>query len=331
MTLPVLRIDELRVDAGGAAAVDGVSLQVAAGECLGLVGESGSGKSLTLRATIGLLPRGTARTGGELNFAASPDAAPTRYRPEQVRGRGISMVFQEPMSSLNPTRRVGDSVADVVLVAAAGRLRRRDARLRAIELFEEVGIPEPGRRARAYPHQLSGGLRQRVAIAAALAGDPRLLLCDEPTTALDVTVQDQVLQLLDRLRRERGLAVLFVTHDLGVVARLAQRVAVMYAGRVVEDGTTAQVLHDPRHPYTVALRDAVPDAFGTGALPVGIAGSQPLPSERGTGCRFAPRCPQVIAACHETDPVLATVDGGRAVACIRVAAATAQPCGSVER
>ncbi len=326
----VLQVSDLRVSVGGALAVDGVSLEVGAGECLGLVGESGSGKSLTLRAAIGLLPRGVARTGGELRFAPTADAAPVAYRPEDVRGHGVSMVFQEPMTALNPTRRVGESVGEVVRVAARARLRRQQARLRAVELLEEVGVPEPGRRARAYPHELSGGLRQRVAIAAALAGDPRLLLCDEPTTALDVTVQDQVLGLLDRLRRERGLAVLFVTHDLGVVARLSQRVAVMYAGRVVEHGTTARVLHDPRHPYTIALRDAVPDAFGTGALPHGIPGSQPVPSERGAGCRFAPRCPQAGTPCLETDPALLPVDG-RAVACVRVTAVAPHEAGSVRR
>jgi oligopeptide/dipeptide ABC transporter ATP-binding protein len=327
---PVLSITDLHVTAGDAAVVDGVSLEVASGECLGLVGESGSGKSLTLRAAIGLLPRGVTRAGGELRFAAADGGPPQPYRPEQARGHGISMVFQEPMTALNPTRRAGDIVADVVLVGAHGA-RRREARLRAVELLEEVGIPEPARRARAYPHELSGGLRQRVAIAAALAGDPRVLLCDEPTTALDVTVQDQVLQLLDRLRRERGLALVFVTHDLGVVARLAQRVAVMYAGRLVEGGTTAQVLQDPQHPYTAALRAAVPDAFGTGALPHGIPGSQPVPAERGPGCRFAPRCPQVGPECELAVPPLVAVGDGRTVACVRVEAREPRPAGSIAR
>ena len=327
----VLAVRDLRVDAAGAPAVDGVSLDVAAGECLGLVGESGSGKSLTLRAVIGLLPRNVRRSGGELRFASTPGAEPVAYRPEQVRGRGVAMVFQEPMTALNPTRRAGDSVADVLVVGSGGRLRRKDARTRAVELLEEVGISGPARRPQAFPHQLSGGQRQRVAIAAALAGNPRLLLCDEPTTALDVTVQAQVLGLLDRLRRERGLAMLFVTHDLGVVSRLAGRVAVMYAGRVVEQGTTAAVLHDPRHPYTVALRDAVPDAFGDGRLPHGIPGSQPAPAARGTGCRFAPRCALADERCRLTEPALVTMDPTRSVACIRVSEGSETPAAGVVR
>jgi len=242
--------------------VHGVDLSVSAGECLGIVGESGSGKSLTMRSLLDLLPRGAYVTGGERRFATGA-AEPATYRPVDQRGHGIAMVFQEPMTALNPTRRVGDLIADSVLVNASQRMSRRAARTSAVGLMQEMGIPDAERRARAYSHELSGGLRQRVMIAMALAGQPRLLICDEPTTALDVTVQDQILGLLDRLRRERGLAMLFVTHDLGVIAQISQRVAVMHDGRIVEQGNTREVLADPQHDYTATLRDAASAIEGT--------------------------------------------------------------------
>jgi ABC-type glutathione transport system ATPase component len=241
--------------------VHDVDFDVAAGECLGVVGESGSGKSLSMRAVIGLLPTGARVTAGELRLAQD-GAEPTAYRPEQVRGSGIAMVFQEPMTALNPTRRAGDLVADAVIASGTGRVRRAAARKAAVDLLAEVGVPDPARRARAYPHELSGGLRQRVMIAMALAGRPRLLICDEPTTALDVTVQDQILGLIDRLRRERDLGVLFVTHDLAVIAQVSQRLVVMQDGRIVERGDTAAVLASPSHPYTRSLREAVATVDG---------------------------------------------------------------------
>jgi ABC-type dipeptide/oligopeptide/nickel transport system ATPase component len=254
MTGPLLELTGVGIDVGAGRArrrvVEGVDLTVAPGECVGIVGESGSGKSLTLRSVIGLLPRGVRQSVGELRFDGAP------YRPEDLRGHGIAMVFQEPMTALNPTRRAGDLIADGVISGRRGRVPRRRAREIAVDLMREVGIPDPARRARAFPHELSGGLRQRVMIAMALAGDPRLLLCDEPTTALDVTVQDQILGVLDRLREERGLALLFVTHDLGVIAQVSQRVAVMYDGRLVEQGRTAEVLARPQHDYTASLRAA---------------------------------------------------------------------------
>ncbi len=251
----LLEIEGLCVDVGAGRearrVVHDVSLQVAPGECLGIVGESGSGKSLTMRSAIGLLPRGARVTAGTLRLDGAP------YRPEEVRGHGIAMVFQEPMTALNPTRRVGDLVADGVIASRKERISRRTAREVAVGLLGEAGIPDPARRARAFPHELSGGLRQRVMIALALSGDPRLLICDEPTTALDVTVQDQILGLLDRLRVERGLALLFVTHDLGVIAQISQRIVVMREGAIVERGRTEEVLREPRHDYTAALRSAV--------------------------------------------------------------------------
>ncbi|HEY0903072.1 MAG TPA: ABC transporter ATP-binding protein [Marmoricola sp.] len=254
MSAPLLQVRGLCVDVGSGPGrrrvVDGVDLMVDAGECLGVVGESGSGKSLTMRSIIGLLPRGARASGGDLLVDGAT------YRPADQRGHGIAMVFQEPMTALNPTRRAGDIIADGVLSARTERISRREARQVAVGLMREVGIPDPQRRARAFPHELSGGLRQRVMIALALAGDPRLLICDEPTTALDVTVQDQILGLLDRLREERQLAVLFVTHDLGVIAQISQRIAVMHDGRVVEQGATAEVLARPQHDYTASLRAA---------------------------------------------------------------------------
>jgi ABC-type dipeptide/oligopeptide/nickel transport system ATPase component len=246
----LLEVEGLCADIGGRRVVDGVGLSVAPGECVGIVGESGSGKSLTLRSVIGLLPRGARQSAGELRFDGAA------YRPEELRGHGIAMVFQEPMTALNPTRRAVDLIADGVLAGRRERVSRWQAREIAVGLMGEVGIPEPAVRARAFPHELSGGLRQRVMIAMALSGSPRLLLCDEPTTALDVTVQDQILGLLDRLREERGLGLLFVTHDLAVIAQVSQRVAVMYDGRLVEQGRTADVLARPEHEHTAALRAA---------------------------------------------------------------------------
>ena len=231
-TEPVIEIANLSIATGhgGVTLVDDVSLHVDAGECLGIVGESGSGKSLTLRSVLGLLPPTLHRTHGSLRFQGDKEGLKP-VEPHDLRGHGVSMIFQEPMSSLNPTMRIGD------LVAAGPRARgmsRRAAAEQALRLLAEVGVPHPEQRARAWPHQLSGGLRQRVMIAMALSVEPRLLLCDEPTTALDTTVQDQILTLVERLRIERGLALIFVSHDLSVISRIADRTAVMYAGRIIE-------------------------------------------------------------------------------------------------
>jgi ABC-type dipeptide/oligopeptide/nickel transport system ATPase component len=273
----VLEVDGMCVDVIGTGrprrVVENVSLHVYAGECLGIVGQSGSGKSLSMRAVIGLLPRGASLAGGALRFACRPGSAPAPYRSADVRGSGMAMVFQEPMTALNPTRRVGDLIADGVICASTGRTSRREARRAAVALMREAGIPDAERRARAFPHEFSGGLRQRAMIAMALSGNPRLLICDEPTTALDVTVQDQILGLLDRLREDRDLAILFVSHDLPVVAQMAQRVAVMRDGRIVEQGTTEQLLTAPRHDYTrrllAAAGAAVPERPDSRTVRVG--------------------------------------------------------------
>jgi oligopeptide/dipeptide ABC transporter ATP-binding protein len=314
MSRTVLNVEDLRVglELGGTALqpVDGVSFHVAAGESLGIVGESGSGKSLTLRAVLGLLPPG-GTADGSIRFAF--DRGEISGDVEHVRGRGVAMVFQEPMTALNPTMRVGELIAEAVRVRT--RLPRRAARARVVELMASVGIPEPERRARMWPHELSGGLRQRVMIAAALATEPELLLCDEPTTALDVTIQAQILELLRRLREERGLAMVFVSHDLAVVSEVCDRVAVMYAGRIVETGPVEEVLRAPMHPYTAALLASAPSFHDDGEALATIPGSPPDPRRFPPGCRFAERCAFAREDCRSAPYTLAG-DARRATACI---------------
>ena len=292
------------------APVDGVTVSVSRGEALGIVGESGSGKSLTLKAILGLLPEGST-VEGFIRYSLSPESLED-VSPAQMRGRGVSMIFQEPMTALNPTMRVGDLVAEG---ARQTGLSRRDARRRAVELLHLVGIPNATERARMWPHQLSGGLRQRVMIASALSTVPALLLCDEPTTALDVTVQDQILGLLAQLRRDLDMAMVFVTHDLAVIAEVCDRIAVMYAGRIVEIGRTEDVLAAPRHPYTAALISSAPSFHDADRRLEGIGGQPPDPRAFPGGCRFAPRCPLAQDDCrnapHELRPAT-----GHATACI---------------
>jgi oligopeptide/dipeptide ABC transporter ATP-binding protein len=252
---------------------------------------------------------------GALRFGG--DGQMLAYRPEDVRGHGIAMVFQEPMTALNPSKRVGDLVAEGPRLHQG--LSRAAARRHAIELLAEVGVPDPERRARAWPWQLSGGLRQRVMIAMALSCEPSVLLCDEPTTALDVSVQDQILRLLDRLRRDRGLALVFVTHDLPVIGQIAQRVAVMYAGRIVESGTTAQVLGRPRHPYTAALLRSAPVVDRPTSRLATIAGAPPEPGRAPEGCRFRPRCAHAAAGCGNEQVLVDLEDDGHLAACERAA------------
>ncbi|MGH8960400.1 MAG: ABC transporter ATP-binding protein [Jatrophihabitantaceae bacterium] len=312
----VLELEDLTVGVGRAMTpvlVDGVSLHVNAGECFGLVGESGSGKSLTLRSILGLLPGSLHQKAGGLRFAG-PDGELAERDPQTLRGHGVSMIFQEPMSSLNPTMRVGD------LVAAGARvtgLSRSAAASRALELLAQAGIPEPKRRYRSHPHELSGGLRQQVMIAMALSVEPRLLLCDEPTTALDVTIQDQILSLLERLRGELGLALIFVSHDLAVVSRIADRVAVMYAGQIVEQGATDEVVSAPRHAYTRGLVSSMPRASVRLPRLATIPGSPPTAGRLPAGCRFAPRCEFAVDACRAGNPPLVELEPGRFTSCIR--------------
>lgn len=312
----LLSVEGLRIrfetPVGTLTPVDGVSFSVGRGEVLGIAGESGSGKSLTLRSILGLLPP-NANVEGDLRFSRE-GGPPVPFAPEAVRGHGAAMIFQEPMTALNPTMRVGD------LVSEAPRMRERwprgEARRRAVELLRSVGIPDPERRLHAWPHQLSGGLRQRVMIATALSAAPRLLLCDEPTTALDVTIQDQILGLLLRLREERGMSIVFVTHDLAVIGEVCDRLAIMYAGQIIETGSTDEVLAAPRHPYTAALLRSLPSVAQDGSRRLeGIGGVPPDPRAFPEGCRFAPRCRFARSDCTRAMYRLVAA-GGRATACI---------------
>lgn len=292
--------------------VDEVTFEVGYGEIVGIAGESGSGKTLTLKALAGLTPR-HATSSGELRLDLDGHGL-KEYDPAHVRGRGMSFVFQEPVTALNPTMRVGDLIAEGPRVHHG--LSRRAARLRAVQLMTDVGVPDPRRRAEMWPHQLSGGLRQRVMIAVALSTNPQLLLCDEPTTALDVSVQDQILGLLNDLRARTGIAIVFVTHDLAVLGELCDRLLVMYAGRLVEDGPVEQLFHAPHHPYTNALITSVPSldrAIGTLAS---IPGQPPDPGRFPDGCRFAPRCGDAQPDCTSAEHVLRTLTPGRRTACV---------------
>lgn len=316
MSSRLLDVVDLRVTlhrAGTAVTpIDGVSFSLDRGEILGIVGESGSGKTLTLRAIIGLLPTGGV-SDGELRFSLN-DGHPVPYAPSDVRGRGISIVFQEPMTALNPTMRVGDLIAEGARTHEG--LSRSEARARTVELMRLVGIPDPERRARMWPHELSGGLRQRVMIAAALSTQPRLLLCDEPTTALDVSIQDQILGLLLNLRRTLDMAIVFVSHDLAVIGELCDRIVVMYAGQIVETGPIDEVMSNPQHPYTAALLAAIPSFHDAADQLAGIGGRPPDPRVFPAGCRFADRCAYARDDCRQAPYRLAPSSGTRATACI---------------
>ncbi|MBV9783050.1 MAG: ABC transporter ATP-binding protein [Acidisphaera sp.] len=307
-----------------ARAVDGVSFSLRAGETLALVGESGSGKSVTALSIMRLLPMPPAQiVGRRIVFAdrgTEQDLLTlTERQMRRIRGRRIAMVFQEPMSSLNPLLTIGEQIAEGLRLHLG--LSRAAAAERACELLARVNIPDPVRRSGEYPHRLSGGMRQRVMIAAALGCNPALLIADEPTTALDVTIQGQILELLRSLQQELCMAMLFVTHDLGVVSEVADRVAVMYAGRIVETGSRAEILSAPRHPYTKALLGSVPRRRSARRDPAArlpaIPGQVPSAAQLPPGCTFAPRCGLAIPACTAARPALQPIAGAHAVRCIR--------------
>jgi len=315
---PVLEVRDLRVRIssrrGIVRAVDGVSLEVASGEALGLVGESGSGKSMTLRAIIGVLPAEGRVSGGQI-LLDGVDLVPLRQSDlNRIRGPKIAMIFQEPMSALNPVMRVGHQIAEGPRVHLG--YSKAKAAERALELMQRVGIPDPERRFRAYPHEFSGGMRQRVMIAIALSCEPEIILCDEPTTALDVTIQDQILRLLSRLCRESGVSLIFVTHDLPVVGEICDQVAVMYGGQLVERGAVRDVLLDPRHPYTLGLVRSAPDVEDVRESLVPIPGAPPSLVTPPPGCRFHPRCGFAEEDCKVTDTPLRVLPGGRSTACL---------------
>jgi oligopeptide/dipeptide ABC transporter ATP-binding protein len=320
MTGAALSVDDLGISverpSGRFRAVDGVSFEVAPGAALGVVGESGSGKSLTLRGLMALVPPGVKIETGAVLLGGEELPLSGRAARRSRRGR-MAMVFQDPLSALDPVHSVGAQVAEVPQRVLG--LSRRRAWERALELLRLVGIPDPARRARAYPHQLSGGMRQRVVIAIALASEPAVLLCDEPTTALDVTVQAQVLDLIDSLRARLHLTVVFVSHDLAVVRQLCDDIAVMYTGRLVETGPTTRVLERPRHPYTLGLLDALVDLDRPIRAMRPIPGALPNLEELPSGCPFHPRCAFATAECALERPPLFEIDdsgSSRASACL---------------
>ncbi len=327
MSETLLAIEDLRVafatERGEAVAVDGVTLDVAEGTALGLVGESGCGKSVTALSILRLLPTPAARiVSGRILFGESDLLRLDEEELRRVRGRRIGMIFQEPMTSLNPVYTCGEQIDEVLRLHEG--LGRREARERTVELLAQVGIADPARRARDYPHQLSGGMRQRVMIAMAVACRPALLIADEPTTALDVTIQRQILELLQRLREEMGMALLHITHDLAVIEGSAQEVAVMYAGVIVERAPAAEIFSRPAHPYTLGLLACRPDGRRAGErLPV-IGGKVPDPLERPGGCRFHDRCPFARERCRNEEPALEELDRGHRVACFEAARVQAE-------
>ena len=317
----LLEVDGLTIEVRNrqkhASVVRDVSLSVGVGETLGIVGESGSGKSLTLRSLLGVLPKGTAVAGGSISYRGKVLVDDGRVTDEMqsLRGREIGMVFQDATSALDPVIRVGDQITETLRRHTG--LSRKAADARAIELMERMGIPDSRRRVRQYPHEFSGGMRQRVMIAMAIACSPSLLLCDEPTTALDVTTQTEILELFGELRREQGLAMIFVSHDLGVIAEVCERVCVMYCGQIIETGMRAQVFDAPRHPYTLGLIESAPDIEAASPALVAIPGEAPDPTVPPAGCRFNPRCPMPVEECRSGGFPLIPLSGGRATACIR--------------
>lgn len=302
-------------DAGCAKAVDGVSFSVQKGKVLGIVGESGCGKSITSLSIMGLLDPVTARVeGGSILFHDQDLLKLSPAQMRKIRGDRISMIFQEPMTSLNPVLTVGFQIEEALRLHRG--LSKADARARAIELLKMVGIPEPAKRIDEYPHQLSGGMRQRVMIAMALSCDPELLIADEPTTALDVTIQAQILALLTELRERLGMAIIIISHDLGVIAEMSDDVMVMYAGQVVERAPAAQLLENPMHPYTIGLMNSVPDIASPVKRLQALEGLVPSLYNMPQGCRFAPRCNQCQESCKNGEIPLSTLPDGRQVRCV---------------
>jgi oligopeptide/dipeptide ABC transporter ATP-binding protein len=313
MTDPVLRVDGLTIALGSVKLVEDLSFDIMPGEAFGLVGESGCGKSVTALSILRLIASPPlAIAGGRIEFGGRDLLKLSEAEIRGVRGGEIAMIFQEPMTSLNPVFTIGDQIAETLTIHRS--MNARAAASRAAELLDLVGIPAARTQLERYPHQLSGGQRQRAMIAMALACEPKLLIADEPTTALDVTVQAQILALIERLRREFGLACLLITHDLGVVGETCARVAVMYAGRIVEHGPTAEVFGRPRHRYTKALLETIPAANPPGKRLPAIPGNVPAPGRRASGCTFAERCAAPLARCAGERPQLVRA-GEHGVAC----------------
>ena len=320
-TDPVLSVRNLqtvfRTDRELIRAVDGISFDINKGETLGIVGESGSGKSVTARSIMGLIDApGDVRPESSIKFNGEELTAYTDTEYQQIRGSGIGMVFQDPLKSLNPVYTVGNQIKEALRINRG--LTGQEATAKATELLEDVAIPDPTRRLEEYPHEFSGGMRQRAVIAMMLACDPELLICDEPTTALDVTIQAQIIELLRDLQEERDLAILFITHDMGVIAEISDRVNVMYAGEFVEKAPVTELFENPNHPYTAGLLDAIPGTNAATERLNTIEGDVPTPNEQATSCRFAPRCPKAFEDCEDVHPVHVPIseDGDHSAACL---------------
>jgi peptide/nickel transport system ATP-binding protein len=316
MTEALLRVEQLRVEfptrRAKLVAVDDVSFELGAGEVLGVVGESGAGKSVTGAAIIGLIDRPGRIAAGRIIFAGEriDNLSPEKLR--QIRGKRIGTIFQDPLTSLNPLYSIGRQLVETIMTHS--EMSPRQARARAIELLAEVGIPAPAERFDHYPHHFSGGMRQRAVIALALCGNPQLIIADEPTTALDVSIQAQIIALLKKLCRDHGMAVMLITHDIGVIAETADRVAVMYAGRIAEIGPLRDIVKQPRHPYTVGLMGSVPSLTGATDRLAQIDGAMPRLSQIPAGCAFHPRCARAFARCRAERPEL-IADGPAQAAC----------------
>ncbi|GGT06613.1 oligopeptide ABC transporter ATP-binding protein OppF [Planobispora rosea] len=313
---PILEVSDLNVTfRGGIKAVRGVSYRLNRGEILGIVGESGSGKSVTSLAVMGLLPEGT-EISGSVRLHGKELIGAREEELTRLRGKSVSMIFQDPLSAFTPVYTIGDQIAEAVRIHQ--KVGKDQAARRAVELLDLVGIPRPDLRAKAFPHEFSGGMRQRAMIAMAIANDPDVLICDEPTTALDVTIQAQVLEVLKTAQRETGAGIVMITHDLGVVAGLADRVLVMYAGKPVETGTVEEIYYRPRQPYTMGLLASIPRMDRPTERLIPIEGNPPSPAALPPGCPFAPRCPLKVEACDDAEPELERIGtGGRMSACIR--------------
>ncbi|MGG3884489.1 ABC transporter ATP-binding protein [Brevibacillus panacihumi] len=311
MSQPVLQIENLQThfftDRGQVPAVDGVSITVHKGEVVGIVGESGCGKSVTSLSIMKLVPNPPGKiVGGAIRFKGEDLVLASEKRMREIRGNEIAMIFQEPMTSLNPVFTIGDQIGEAIRLHT--KTSKKEARQKAVEMLKRVGIPRAEAIVDEYPHQLSGGMRQRVMIAMAMACNPELLIADEPTTALDVTIQAQILDLMRQLNQEADTAVLLITHDLGVVAQMCHRVVVMYAGNVIEEGNVRTILKNPKHPYTIGLLNSLPKLDESQERLYSIPGNVPIPGSLTAGCRFAPRCEQAMDRCRQEMPELIAVE-----------------------
>lgn len=319
MAEKILDIQNLKTyfytDGGEVPAVDDVSITMYEGEVIGIVGESGCGKSVTSLSVMGLIPDPPGKiVGGSIMYRAENLVELSEKRMRAIRGNEIAMIFQEPMTSLNPVLTIGDQVGESVRIHR--KVNKKESIKQAVEMLKLVGIPRPEQIVYEYPHQLSGGMRQRVMIAIAMSCQPQILIADEPTTALDVTIQAQILDLMRKLNKEEGTAIMLITHDLGVVAEICERVVVMYGGKVVEQGSVRTILKEPRHPYTVGLLQSLPKIHEQEERLYSIPGNVPKPGSITTGCRFAPRCERAFAKCMEVDPDLVELAEGHLCRCL---------------